>query len=63
MIQATHAAKGELPKPILPKWIFDASAPETLEMAGFAIGSALALVCDHRRISNDVRPAEFERFS
>ena len=49
MIQTTHAATTELPKPILPNWVMDHSASETRgsndpETAGFASGSALALL-------------------
>lgn len=44
MNQTTHAAKTELPKPILPNWVMAGSAPKTLEAAGFASGSALALL-------------------
>lgn len=44
MNQATHAAETELPKPILPKWIMAGSVTHTLEAAGFASGSALALL-------------------
>ena len=49
MKQATHAAEFELPKPILPQWIMDGSGTETRgsndpETAGFASGSALALL-------------------
>lgn len=44
MIQTTHSAKTELPKPILPKWIMDGSVSETLETASFASGSAIALL-------------------
>lgn len=44
MNQTTHAAKTELFKPILPNWVMDRSAPETLENAGFVSGSALALL-------------------
>ncbi len=44
MNKATHAAKSELPKPILPHWIMDSSAAATVENAGFASGSALALL-------------------
>lgn len=44
MNQATHAAKTELPKPILPQWIMDGSVSETLETASYASGSALALL-------------------
>lgn len=32
------------PKPILPKWVFDTSTPESLEDAAFVSGSALALL-------------------
>lgn len=44
MTKATHAAEIDFSKPILPPWIMDRSAPETLENAGFASGSALALL-------------------
>ena len=44
MIQTTHAAKTELPKPILPQWIMDGSVSETPETAGFVSGSAIALL-------------------
>ena len=44
MNQATPAAEREQPKPILPQWIMDGSVSETLESAGFASGSALALL-------------------
>ncbi len=48
MIQTTHAAKRKAPDailpPLLPKWIMDGSGAETPEMAGFASGSALALL-------------------
>lgn len=44
MIQETHAAELEIPKPILPRWIMDGSVAETLETAGFASGSALTLL-------------------
>jgi hypothetical protein len=44
MKQATHAAEKEIPKPILPNWVMDGSVAETLESAGFASGSALALL-------------------
>ena len=44
MNQATHAAETEFLKPILPNWVMDRSAPETLEGAGFYSGSALALL-------------------
>lgn len=44
MNHATGAAKSELPKPILPKWVFDAPPAETLADAGFASGAALALL-------------------
>lgn len=44
MNQTSHAAKTELPKPILPNWIMAGSVTNTLEAAGFASGSALALL-------------------
>lgn len=44
MIKANSPTDAELSKPILPKWMFDASAPETLADAGFASGSSLALL-------------------
>ncbi|WP_053999746.1 DUF1403 family protein [Ahrensia marina] len=44
MKQATHAAKTELPKPILPNWIMAGSVTNTPEASGFASGSALALL-------------------
>lgn len=44
MNYAAHTAESDLPKPILPGWILERSAPETLESAGFASGSALALL-------------------
>ena len=48
MNEASHAANERgtnvPPKPILSQWIMDSSVPETLENAGFASGSALALL-------------------
>lgn len=44
MNYVVHPAENDLAKPILPGWIVDRSAPETLENAGFASGSALALL-------------------
>ena len=44
MIHANSTTQAELPKPILPKWMFDAPAPQTPEEAGFASGSSLALL-------------------
>jgi len=44
MNQAIRTAKSQLPKPILPKWVFDAPIAETLLDAGFNTGSALALL-------------------
>ena len=44
MIQASHAAELKTPNPILPRWIMDGSVAETPETAGFASGSALALL-------------------
>ena len=48
MSKATHTEKERgtnLPsKPILPNWVMDRSSPETLANAGFASGSALALL-------------------
>jgi hypothetical protein len=44
MNQTSQAAKTELPKPILPNWIMAGSVANTLEAAGFASGSALALL-------------------
>lgn len=44
MNQVTHTAEIDLPKPILPKWVFDAPTAETLLDAGFNTGSALALL-------------------
>lgn len=44
MNKTSHAAKTELPKPILPNWIMAGSVTNTLEAAGFASGSALALL-------------------
>ncbi|MBL4799514.1 MAG: DUF1403 family protein [Oleispira sp.] len=49
MIQISNTSETQLPKPILPAWIMNAPASETfgsmtLENAGFASGSALALL-------------------
>ena len=44
MNQTSHAAKTELPKPILPNWIMAGSVSNTLEAAGLGAGSALALL-------------------
>ena len=44
MIHPSTHAEPDLPKPILPPWVLDRSTPETLEMAGFASGSALSLL-------------------
>lgn len=44
MKQTIHAAKDKLSKPILPKWVMDGSAPESIETAGFMSGSTLALL-------------------
>ena len=44
MIQISNTAETQLSKPILPAWIMNARAPETLENAGFTSGSALALL-------------------
>ncbi len=44
MIPVGPPDEKHLPKPILPHWVMDRSVPETLENAGFASGSALALL-------------------
>ena len=44
MIQISNTAETQLSKPILPAWIMNARVLETLENAGFASGSALALL-------------------
>ena len=44
MIHANSTPEAKLPKPILPKWMFNAPTPQTLEDAGFASGSSLALL-------------------
>ena len=49
MIHASNTSETQLPKPILPAWIMNTPASETfgsktLENAGFASGSALALL-------------------
>lgn len=44
MKQTSHAVKTELPKPILPNWKMAGSVTNILEAAGFASGSALALL-------------------
>lgn len=44
MIQISNTADTQLPKPILPAWIMNSPTPETMENAGFASGSALALL-------------------
>ncbi len=44
MIHAPNTDETLINKPILPAWIMGASNPETLEEAGFASGSALALL-------------------
>ena len=44
MIHAPQSTLSEPKKPILPQWIMDGSATTTAENAGFASGSALALL-------------------
>ena len=44
MIHKSNTSETQLPKPILPAWIMNERAPETLENAGFTSGSALALL-------------------
>lgn len=44
MNHMAHAAEIDPNLPRLPRWMLDRSAPETLETAGFASGSALALL-------------------
>lgn len=44
MIHASNTNETNLSKPILPVWIMHTSVPETPETAGFASGSALALL-------------------
>ena len=44
MIHAQATTKSDQFEPILPHWILDGSAADTLENAGFASGSALALL-------------------
>jgi len=44
MIQISNTAETQLSKPILPAWIMNGSTLETMENAGFASGSALALL-------------------
>jgi hypothetical protein len=44
MNHSSPAPEHDLPKPILPPWIMQSSAPETLEDAAFASGAALVLL-------------------
>ena len=44
MLHPSTIAEPDLPKPILPSWVFDRSTPETHETASFASGSALSLL-------------------
>lgn len=44
MIHASDTSKSSIPAPILPNWVLDGTAAETPEYAGFASGSALALL-------------------
>jgi hypothetical protein len=44
MIYPSTIAEPDFPKPILPPWVFDRSAPETFEAAAFASGSTLSLL-------------------
>jgi hypothetical protein len=44
MLYPSTSTEPDLPKPILPSWLFDRSSPETFEAAAFASGSALSLL-------------------
>jgi hypothetical protein len=44
MIHASNTNETLINKPILPAWIMHTSVPESIETAGFASGSALALL-------------------
>ncbi|MEP2980451.1 MAG: DUF1403 family protein [Lentilitoribacter sp.] len=50
MIHAADNHKSNIPAPILPNWVLDGSAAITPEYAGFASGSALALL--HSTLNN-----------
>lgn len=54
MIHAADTNKSSIPKPILPNWVLDGTVAVSLENAGFASGSALALL--HSTLNNPSIP-------
>lgn len=54
MIHASDMAKSDIPAPVLPNWVLDGTTAITLENAGFASGSALALL--HATLHNPSIP-------
>lgn len=54
MLHAVNTDKSSIPSPILPNWVLDGTAAITPEYAGFASGSALALL--HSTLNNPSIP-------